>query len=395
MKRILLLLHFVFFAFFVQAQQDKSDLAMQLVSKNSAAIGLSQEQLANLTLSSTYYNDAAGTQMVYLLQTHKGLPIYNQMLVLAFKNEKLVSNAGKLITSLDSVTQHQSALPSLNAESAVRAAFAETKLPVPGPLSRISSTENGHKLDFGKNNSVSEKIMAELMWLPVEKGNKLEVKLAWQIQVVPVGKSDWWNIQIDAATGAVIAKVNLTVYEHKGGKSDDYISLFRPQGDRQNGKLHNKEVSSALKFMAPPPPTVTSASYRVVPYPLESPNYGPDAVVTNPWLLSGVGSNATTNGWHFDGTNNYDITRGNNVFAYLDASNNNTPGAATNWPDTSTTANPSLSFTQVPITTQQPTTTINKKFALNNLFYWNNLMHDVFYQYGFNEVSGNFQTDNI
>jgi len=33
--------------------------------------------------------------------------------------------------------------------------------------------------------------------------------------------------------------------------------------------------------------------------------------------------------------------------------------------------------------------------AITNLFYWNNIMHDIFYQYGFNEVSGNFQENNF
>jgi extracellular elastinolytic metalloproteinase len=32
--------------------------------------------------------------------------------------------------------------------------------------------------------------------------------------------------------------------------------------------------------------------------------------------------------------------------------------------------------------------------AVTNLFYHNNIIHDVFYQYGFDELSGNFQTDN-
>ena len=31
---------------------------------------------------------------------------------------------------------------------------------------------------------------------------------------------------------------------------------------------------------------------------------------------------------------------------------------------------------------------------MSNLFYWNNIIHDVFYQYGFDEVSGNFQDKN-
>ena len=32
--------------------------------------------------------------------------------------------------------------------------------------------------------------------------------------------------------------------------------------------------------------------------------------------------------------------------------------------------------------------------ATTNLFYWNNIMHDVYYQYGFDEASGNFQDNN-
>jgi len=42
--------------------------------------------------------------------------------------------------------------------------------------------------------------------------------------------------------------------------------------------------------------------------------------------------------------------------------------------------------------TQGPKSYINA--TTSNLFYWNNIMHDVFYQYGFDEVAGNFQQDN-
>src|SRR5262249_38211520 len=133
----------------------------------------------------------------------------------------------------------------------------------------------------------------------------------------------------------------------------------------------------------PFPPTVTNASYKVVPFPLESPIHGAIAIENEPWLKAGLTNNAITNGWHFDGTTNYNIKRGNNVWAYLDINNNNT-ASITNYPDTSTTAIPGLSFVNTPVFTNQPWITINRKFALDNLFYWNNLMHDVMYQYGFN-----------
>jgi hypothetical protein len=63
--------------------------------------------------------------------------------------------------------------------------------------------------------------------------------------------------------------------------------------------------------------------------------------------------------------------------SYLDVTNSNTPNAATNWPDTSTTAIPALNFNFTPNFNLQPGTVTNKKPAVANLFYWNNLMHDV------------------
>ena len=35
-----------------------------------------------------------------------------------------------------------------------------------------------------------------------------------------------------------------------------------------------------------------------------------------------------------------------------------------------------------------------KDAAVINLFYWNNIIHDITYNYGFNEASGNFQLNN-
>ncbi len=393
MKKIFLFVTFLCCLVFTNAQDANTRLALQLVNKNSESIGLSKDQLNNIKVSSSYYNEVAGTQMVYLLQTYKSLPVYNQMLVLAFKNEKVVSNAGILISEIEKVTNYQPSTPSLAATEAVKAAFAEAGIARPTSLSIVNYSENGLILDFGKTFAVSENITAELMWVPIENSNQKMVKLAWQVQVVPVGLSDWWNIQIDAATGKVINKFNQTVYEGKNQKADNFLTY--PFTNEANSFVTGSRGSSELNLFTPPPPTVTSADYKVIPYPLESPNYGPAAIVSNPWNLSGAGNNAVTNGWHFDGTTNYNITRGNNVFAYLDVSNTNTPGAATNWPDTSTTAIPALTFTQSPVPTEQPSSTDNKKFALNNLFYWNNLVHDVFYQYGFNEVAGNYQTDNL
>jgi hypothetical protein len=81
----------------------------------------------------------------------------------------------------------------------------------------------------------------------------------------------------------------------------------------------------------------------------------------------------------------FTITRGNNVRACEDADANNTPGYSPNGGATLDFDFP-LDLTQAPSTYQNA--------AITNLFYWNNLMHDVWYQYGFDDPSGNFQSNN-
>ena len=69
MKKILLSLVFLSITFFVSAQNNDNLLAKQLVTGNAAAIGLSQNDLDNYFVSSSYFNQNAGTQMLYLQQT--------------------------------------------------------------------------------------------------------------------------------------------------------------------------------------------------------------------------------------------------------------------------------------------------------------------------------------
>lgn len=384
MKKILLIFILFAFACSTNAQNINDVAVMQLVAQNAAAIGLQNDQVKDLKLSSTYSD--AGTQYVYLLQTYKGVPIYNQMLVLAFKNNKLISHSGSLLP--DVAKNLQSANPSVSALNAVTAALVAADLAPPTNAAPVSGKENGKVLDFGKLNGVSESVTAELMWLPNQKDHSLN--LIWQVQVVPAKKSDYWLMQVDATTGSIAGKVNLTVFEQRGPFTGAGLLT-----DRTIYSSSNFGVAQKKQFMLPPP-TVTSGTYNVVPFPYESPSHHALGVVTSPWLNSGAGNNAVTNGWHFDGTTNYDITRGNNVHAYLDVDNNNTPNqTGNNFSAQSTTAIPSLTFNFTPDFNQDPGITANKNAAITNLFYWNNLMHDVMYQYGFTEPAGNFQTDNI
>jgi uncharacterized repeat protein (TIGR01451 family) len=99
----------------------------------------------------------------------------------------------------------------------------------------------------------------------------------------------------------------------------------------------------------------------------------------------------TTLGWHFDNTDNFIFTRGNNVWAQEDIAGTS---LTSGFSDTSLTAFPSLTFDKNLNPGNHPSAATNIKAAITNLFYWNNIIHDISYQYGFTEAAGNFQTYN-
>ncbi|RYY15886.1 MAG: arginyl aminopeptidase, partial [Cytophagaceae bacterium] len=204
--------------------------------------------------------------------------------------------------------------------------------------------------------------------------------LTWNVNVDLVKSPDWWNVRVDAQTGAIVSKDNWTTHE----------TATKPA---TAGSAPHAAAASrvAMPFQVLAPPTTTTASYLVVPFPRENPGTLGLQNDTDPWLKAGATNNAVTYGWNYDGTTNYALTRGNNVAAYDDAANTNAPG---NYAP-SLTAAPALSFAYQADFTMAPGGATNRNAAVTNLFYWNNIVHDVTYQYGFTEPAGNFQADNI
>ena len=83
----------------------------------------------------------------------------------------------------------------------------------------------------------------------------------------------------------------------------------------------------------------------------------------------------------------FTITRGNNVHAYTDRDNDGLedPGGA---PD----GGPGLDF-DFPIDLGEHAQ-FNVNANITNLYRWCNVVHDLMYLYGFDDPSGNFQTNN-
>ena len=365
------------------AQDVDKTIAMQLLLKNVSTTGFSRQDITNSIISSAYYNKMSGTQLIYLQQSFRGLPIWNKVQTLAFKNGQLVSKAGERMNSMEKISGGQTAEPVITPTAAVDAAFFTKKI-ANNQLITGRQITGSKKIDFGQPVVTKEKITAELMWIPLNEGKKL--RLAWQINLSPAATADNWLINIDAENSEVISEINLTVY----------CNFNHP--DKHNSTTICSVDKNIKKETFAEPDHVTiinNADYRVVPYPAESPNHqgGSPALRNNPWTLAA--GNATSLKWHSDGTNDYIYTRGNNVWAYHDRTNNNTADPAKS--ATSTTGADPLTFDFIPDFTVNPTQNTpvqNQQFNITNLFYWNNIIHDLTYQYGFDEPAGNFQASN-
>ena len=383
----------------LKAQVDNLAIAKDLVAKNAKAIGWNATDIDNSIVSDSYFDKTAKVQLVYLQQSYLGLPVYNQILVLAFKNGNLVSKSGGKIGSIEKKIEG-ARLPSITADIAVETALKNKNISFQRKPLVMGSEKNGHFIRFDNMGIARENITAELMWVPIEDGKK--VVLAWQIYFIPTSTSDYWMVRINSNNNTVVDFNNLTVT----------CNWDLPSKDKKISEHHNEvhaivsEKTSDLpaflnwnnlvnKSTRPSSPNlINSATYRVIPFPAESPIHsgGAPATRSNPWTAAP--GNATTLNWHNNGTLDFNYTRGNNVWAQEDRNGNNGTGLPAN----STSSVDPLSFDFTPSFTVTPTQTTpvqNQQFNITNLFYWNNIIHDIMYQYGFDEVSGNFQASNL
>jgi extracellular elastinolytic metalloproteinase len=197
------------------------------------------------------------------------------------------------------------------------------------------------------------------------------LKLVWNCEVYNNETQDWWQIRVDANTGEILGENNWTTH---CDQHDTHSRITTPQ------RIQSIVVANQAKNFHK---KTSGSQYRVFPMPIESPNHGLQQLVSV--LPDSV---ASPFGWHdTDGVLGADftITRGNNVFAKEDTLARNGIGY-------SPEGGAELIF-DFPYQ-ENVRARLNLDAAITNLFYWNNVIHDVFYRYGFNEVSGNFQSNN-
>jgi hypothetical protein len=298
--------------------------------------------------------------ILYINQTHNGLKIHNAISTISIKDNDVFHYANNFISNIDE--KINSTEPLISAKAAIINSVNHFDLGQTENLEEISNTDKN--FIFSSAGVSQHEIPVNLSYFQTDANS---IKLVWDLSIHSLDSKFWYSIRVDALTGVIIDKTNWTIN-----------CSFPNHKNTNEFELFSNSLSSQNKS------TVSDGShYNVFALPAESPIHGTRQLLSEP-------SNdlASPYGWHdtdgIDGPE-YTITRGNNVWAREDIDGQGGQGYS---PDGTTELNFDfeLDFDQDPIGYQNA--------SLTNLFYINNMMHDIWYQYGFDEESGNFQENN-
>jgi uncharacterized repeat protein (TIGR01451 family) len=356
----------------IQAQGSDPGLqGRQYLSAAATAMGLLSADLDELIISDQYKSEHNGITHIYYQQCYKGIPIHNAVTsVHIARDGRVFDSPARFVSDIRSkANTTQARINPIQAMEKMILHYGVKNALLPSASYRT----DGNSRVYTKTNFTHSDIPVKLVYTLNKEGM---LRLSWDISMDLADRTDYWSTRIDALTGEVIDEHNYTVYckfEHKHSdhcQSGHGVSAVQP---------NDQTIQPAAA-----PATTGASVYNVLPVPVESPIHGTRRLVTDPEY-----KNASPYGWH--DTNGqpgaeFTITRGNNVNAYLDRN-------ADNQPDPERADGGASLVFDFPFDEKANPASYTKA-AMTNLFYMNNMMHDVLYQFGFNEAAGNFQQNN-
>ena len=355
-----------FFTLQLGFAQDFTGTISSYLNNNRSQLNLLTGDIETFDIKSQSFSKSMQVSNVYVNQQYQGIDIFNSTSSFAIKNNEVIY--AKMNFTTDIATKVNTTTPSVSAQDAISYAASSLGLQNPSALNLIETVSN-HSFVFSDGGISLNEIPVQLVFQPTQENT---LKLAWELSIYLLDASHYYNVRIDAISGQLI-------------DSNDWVVNCNFEKNAFHNANHTQATNSVLFSENTPSETslVGGAQYRVFAMPIESPNHGTDALIADP-----SDPIASQYGWHdTDGAAGaeFTITRGNNVWAQEDIDGNNGVGDS---PD----GGAGLTFDFPYNFNSNPANMVDAVTV--NLFYWNNIMHDVWYQYGFDEASGNFQENN-
>ncbi len=321
------------------------EIAQQFIADSAAEFGLSSADLSDLAVRDEYVSRHNGVTHVYVRQRLNGIDVVNGDFNLNIDRRGRVFFVGnRFEKGLRSRVNANS--PSIGARGAIESAARHLELTAVGLELLQTLGGPSQQTQFSRGGISSDEIPVKLMYLPTDDS---EIRLTWQVVLNLTSGLHWYTLFVDAVSGEVLEKFDMVTNEAGVCVQD---------------------------------------CYDVIPLPAESPIVSPQTTASAPYDAT-----ASPFGWHdTDGIAGAEFTdtRGNNADAITDLEGANSPGRD----DVRAEGGANLVFNDFWDPSLDPEAGTNKEASVTNLFYWNNIMHDITYQYGFDEASGNFQFNN-
>ncbi len=311
--------------------------ALAHLAERRASLGLDTADVSGAIITDIVPVGDAGAWVVHLQQRFDGLDVSGGVLSVVVDGTGTVRSLGDRFERRLTATA-DGPPPEIDSLTAVRSAVDALGLVATRPFRQIATEPGAESSTTVTTGGVSaDPIPVRLVLQPDESVDV--VHLAWEVTIREPDGENWWVVSVDADTGEELDRINYT----------------------------------------------SGATYDGFDAPVESPSFGTRTTIVDP-----ADPVASPFGWH--DTNGvagaeFTVTRGNNVSAYTDIDANNVPD-----PSSQPDGGAGLAFTAPLVLGQPPATATDA--AVINAFQFVNRLHDVAYAFGFDEASGNFQTNN-
>ncbi|KAI9505995.1 Fungalysin metallopeptidase-domain-containing protein [Coemansia spiralis] len=303
-----------------------------------------------MKLKSAYRSDHNGVTHVHFKQVVNGLEVVNGNANVNIDKKGRVISSGNSFSSAYSPTKHTDT-PLSTGDFGDKTTYISVKDALQRLAHHVKSDLLPHQLSgveieaatnldgepeivlsgLPSSFAVGGKASAQAALLRNNDGSLVET---WDLTVEQ--DDHWWNAQINAQTGKVDALI-------------DWTNHYAPEPE----------------------------AYRVYPWQVPDPRAGERVLVENP-----ADKTASPAGW-----SRGNQTAGNNVYAQSN------PDGGYGWENNFRPTSADRVFDYTLDLKKEPTSYIEA--AVTQLFYTNNFMHDLFFHYGFDEASGNFQDENF
>lgn len=368
MKKITLLLFYL--VPILSFSQSNKEIIQKYLNSNTAKSGFSANDISDWFIESEGTTSNSTITNCYVVQRHNGIKIFRSVSAFSIKKGQVVSAEKKFVANVSKKVN--TSTPSLSVLQALSKAYEQLKI-MPTEQFAVLETIGKNKYSISNGFGKGEPVLANLVYFTTKE--KVLV-LAWNFNINTISPQHKWSIRVDAQNGKILEKKDQII--SCNFNSEKFNTQINTDVLVDATPLMYKQLYTKKNSMA------NEGTYNVVPFNYESPNHSSRKLISNP-----ANEKASPFGWH--DTNgilgaDYTITRGNNVWAIEDTDGDNLAG---NSPD----GGASLLF-DFPYMGTNVSASSSLNAATTNLFYMNNVMHDIWYQYGFDETNGNFQKNN-